>query len=128
MTTTSSNKTKSQSTSSNAIISVDDEEKELPESKEAPAPLTHETSEQDEINKQTNIENEILVVLYKKKELNQMMGNDQKEIKARQANLEKLKKKLDDLKLSRKLSKKFRLNRKRKLDVLDEITRKKVTG
>ena len=57
-----------------------------------------------------------------------MMGNDQKEIKARQANLEKLKKKLDDLKLSRKLSKKFRLNRKRKLDVLDEITRKKVTG
>ena len=57
-----------------------------------------------------------------------MMGNDQKEIKTRQANLEKLKKKLNDLKLSRKLSKKFRLNHKRKLDVLNEITRKKVTG
>ena len=57
-----------------------------------------------------------------------MMGNDQNEIKTRQANLEKLKKKLDDLKLSRKLSKKFCLNCKRKLDVLDEITRKKVTG
>ena len=53
---------------------------------------------------------------------------DRNEIKTRQANFEKLKKKLNDLKLRRKRSKKYRLDRKQKLDVLDEITRKKVTG
>ena len=87
-------------------ISTGDEENELLKSKEAPAPLTYETSNQDEINKQVSVENESLVVLYKKKELNQMTKNDQKGIKTRQANLEKLKKKLNDLKLSDKASKK----------------------
>ena len=53
---------------------------------------------------------------------------DRNEIKTRQANFEKFKKKLNDLKLRRKRSKKYRLDRKQKLDVLDEITRKKVTG
>ena len=57
-----------------------------------------------------------------------MTENDQKEIKTIQPNLEKLKKRLSDLKLSRKRSKKYRLDRKQKLDALDEITRKKVTG
>ena len=41
-TPTSSNETKSQSTSSNTIIPIDDKEKELPKSKEAPAPLIFE--------------------------------------------------------------------------------------
>ena len=54
---------------------------------------------------------------------------DRNEIKTRQANFEKLKKKLNDVKLSRKRSKKYLcLDCKQKLDVLDEITRKKVTG
>ena len=57
-----------------------------------------------------------------------MTENDRKEIKTRQANLEKLKKKLNELKLSRKRLKKYRLDLKQKLDVLDEIARKKVTG
>ena len=85
---------------------IDDEENELPKSKEAPAPFAYETSKQDEINKQINVENRFLFVLYKKKQLNQMMKNDQKQTKTRQANLEKLKKKLNDLKLSRKRLKK----------------------
>ena len=42
--------------------------------------------------------------------------------------MEKLKKKLSNLSLSQKRSKKYRLNCKRKLDTLDEKTRKKVTG
>ena len=50
-----------------------------------------------------------------------MTENDRKEIKTRQANLEKLKKKLNELKLSRKRSKKYRLDLKQKLDVLDQI-------
>ena len=38
------------------MISIDDEENELPESKETPAPLTYETPKQDKINKQINVE------------------------------------------------------------------------
>ena len=49
--------------------------------------MPYETQKQDEINKQINFENETLVVLYKKKELNEMMENDPKEIKTRQENL-----------------------------------------
>ena len=82
---------------------------------------------QDKINKQINVENKVLVVLYKKEELNQMTKNDQKEIKAPQENLKKLKKKLNDLNVSQKRSKKCRLDRKRKLDVLDAMMKKRVT-
>jgi len=54
------------------------------------------TPKQDELSKQINIENEILVVLYKKKELNQLTENDRGEIKTRKENLEKLKKNLEN--------------------------------
>ena len=57
-----------------------------------------------------------------------MTENDIKKIKTRPANLEKLKEKLNDLKLNRERLKKYRLDRRQKLDALDEITRKKVTG
>ena len=43
--------------------------------------MTHETPKQGEISKQINVENEVLVVLYEKKKLNQMTENDVKEIK-----------------------------------------------
>ena len=56
-----------------------------------------------------------------------MTEKDRKEIETRQAILEKLKKKLNDLTLSRKCQK-YRLDRKQKLDALDEIRSKKVTG
>ena len=95
----------SQPSSSNAIISIDNEENKLSAWKEVPASLIYETLKQDRINKWINVENKILVVLYKKKGLNQMTENDQKEIKTRQVNLEKLKKKLNDLKLCQKHSK-----------------------
>ena len=49
------------------------------------------TPKQDELRKQINIENEILVVLYNKKELNQLTESDRGEIKTRKGNLEKLK-------------------------------------
>ena len=42
--------------------------------------------------------------------------------------MEKLKKKLRELKLNRQRSQKYRNERKRKLDALDEATRRKVTG
>ena len=86
------------------------------------------TPKHDELTKQIHIENEILVVLYKKKEQNQLTSNDQSEIKTRKENIEKLKKNLKQLKQSRQRSQKYRKDRKRKLDSLDEVTRKKVTG
>ena len=55
---------------------------------------------QNELNKQINVESEILVALYKKKELNQMTENDRKEIETWKENLEKLKKKLRELRLN----------------------------
>ena len=69
-----------------------------------------------------------MVVLFKKKELNQLTENDRVEIAKRKKNVEKLKKKLRELKLNRQRSQKYRNERKRKLDALDEATRRKVTG
>lgn len=69
-----------------------------------------------------------MVVLYKKKELDQLTQSDRAEITKRKENLEKLKKKLKELKQNRQRSQKYRIERKRKLDGLDEATRRKVTG
>ena len=68
-TTTSSNDSQSPLTS--AVISIDDTEKQYNLVEETP-PLKFSTPKQDELTKQVNVENEILFVLYKKKELNQM--------------------------------------------------------
>ena len=70
-------------------------------------PLKLSTPKQDELNKQINVENDILVLLYKKKELDQMTKNDRKEIETRKENLEKLKK-LSEPKLSRQRSQRYR--------------------
>ena len=56
------------------------------------------------------------------------MENDRKETEIQQGNLEKLAKKLNELKLSWKHSKKHRLDCKPILDAWNEITRKKGTG
>ena len=122
---TSSNDSQSPSTS--AVISIDDTEEQDKLVEETTA-LKFSSLKQDELNKQINVGNEILVVLYKKKELNQIKENDRKEIETRKENFKKLKKKLRELKLNRQCSQKYRNERKRKLDALDEETGKKVTG
>ena len=48
------------------MISIDDTEEQDKLVEETP-PLKFSTPKQDELNKQINVENEILVVLYKKK-------------------------------------------------------------
>ena len=53
------------------MISNDDTEEQDKLVEQKPL-LKFSTLKQDEWNKQINVENEILVVLYKKKELNQM--------------------------------------------------------
>ena len=81
-------------------------------------PSNQSTPKQDELSDKINLENEILVVLFKKKELNQLTENDRFEIAKRKKNVEKLKKKLRELKLNRQRSQKYRNEWKRKLDAL----------
>ena len=83
----------SSKTSTCAVISIDDTEEQDKMVEETPP-------KQNELNKQINVESEILVALYKKKELNQMTENDRKEIETWKENLEKLKKKLRELRLN----------------------------
>ena len=72
----------SQSALTSAVIPVDDTE-EQDKLVEETTPLKFSTPKQDELKKQTSAENVILVVLYKKKELNQTTENDRKEIETR---------------------------------------------
>ena len=65
----------SQSPSTSAVISNDNTE-EQDKLVEETSPLKFSTPKQDELNKEINVENEILAVLYKKKKLNQMTEND----------------------------------------------------
>ena len=93
-----------------------------------PPPVRKPTPKQDELNNKVNIANEILVALYRKRELGQMSENHRNEIKIREANLKELKKKLHEAKLNEMRHKKLRDERKRKFEALDEPTRKNVTG
>ena len=58
------------------------------------APKPNVTPKQDDLNKDINIENEILVSLYRKRDLEQASESDRKEILTRQTTLKRLKKEL----------------------------------
>ena len=59
-------------------------------------PKLKQTPKQDELNEKINIENEILVSLFRKRDLGQAIETDHKEIIARQGTLEQLKKQLKE--------------------------------
>ncbi|CAM1309068.1 Uncharacterised protein g5038 [Pycnogonum litorale] len=86
------------------------------------------TPKQDELNKKINIENEILVSLYRKRDLGQASESDRKEISTRQATLQRLKKELKETIQNAARQKKLRDERKRKLESMDVTTRKKLMG
>ena len=88
------------------------------------APKPKVTPKQDELNKDINIENEILVSLYRKRDLGQASASDRKEILTRQATLKRLKKELKEVIQNATRQEKLRDERKRKL----ETTRKKLMG
>ena len=115
--------------SSSTVISIVDDKNSPSADKTIAPPVNPKlTPKQEALNAEMNVENEILIVLYRKRDLGQMTVNDKKEIKTRKENLDRLKKKLHELKLSRERSMRFRGERKRKFDSLDEITRKKMAG
>ena len=92
------------------------------------APKPKVTPKQDELNKDVNIENEILVSLYRKRDLGQASESDRKVILTRQATLKQLKKELKEVIQNATRQKKPRHERKRKLESMDETTRKKLMG
>ena len=90
------------------------------------APKPKVTPQKDELNKDINIGNGILVSLYRKRDLGQASESDRKEILTRQATLKRLKKELKEVIQNATRQKKLRNERKRKLESMDETTRKKL--
>ena len=88
------------------------------------APKRKVTPKQDELNKNINIENEILASLYRKRNLGQASESDRKEILTTQATLKRLKRELKEVVQNATRKKRLRDERKRKLKSMDEKTRK----
>ena len=76
---------------------------------EAPTPA------QEEMKRKINIENDILVGLYRKRDMGQLSQNDRNEISSREATFKKYKADLKQKELNRKRQQKFRSSQKRKL-------------
>ena len=70
------------------------------------------TPKQDELNKYINIENDILVSLYRKRDYGQASESDRKEILTRQATLKRLTKELKEVVQNATRQKKLRDERK----------------
>ena len=92
------------------------------------APKPKVTPKQDELNKDINIENEILVSPCRKRDLEQSSESDRREILTRQAILKRLNKDLKEVIQNATRQKKIRDERTRKLESMDETTRKKLMG
>ena len=74
-----------------------------------------------------NFENDILVGLYRKRDIGQLSQNDQNEISSRETTLKKYKADLKQKELNRKRQQKFRSNQKRKLIKTEKQTGKKIS-
>ena len=75
---------------------------------EASIPSEAPTPAQEEVKRKINIENDILVGLYRKRDIGQLSQNDRNEISSREATLKKYKADLKQKELNRKRQQKFR--------------------
>ena len=80
----------------------------------ASIPSETSTTAQEEVKRRINIENDILVGLYCKRDVGELSQNDRKEISSREATLKKYNANLKQKKLNRKWQQKLRSNQKRK--------------
>ena len=92
------------------------------------APKRKVIPKQDELNKEINIKNGILVSLYRKRDLGQVSKSDRKEILTWQATLKRLKKQLKEEIQKSTRQKKPRDERKHKLEGMNKMTCKKLMG
>ena len=77
------------------------------------------------MKRKINIENDILVGLYRKRDIEQLSQNDRNEISSREATLKKYKADLKQKELNRKWQQKFQSNQKRKLIKTEKQTGEK---
>ena len=82
-------------------------------------PKSNVTPKQDELNKDINIKNDILVSFYRKRDLGQASEGNRKEIITRQTTLKRLKKELKEVIQNATRQKKLRDERKRKLESME---------
>ena len=94
---------------------------------EASIPSEAPTPAQEEVKRKINIENDILVGLYRKRDIGQLSQNDRNEISSREATLKKYKTDLKQKELNRKQQQKFRSNQKRKLIEIEKQTGEKLS-
>ena len=83
---------------------------------------------QEEFRMDCSLENDILVGLYKKRELGMLSDIQRAELKSREKKMKETKKKINEAELNQKRQQRFRDERKSKLAKLDDDTRKKLTG
>ena len=94
---------------------------------EASIPSEAPTPAQEEVKRKINIENDILVGLYRKRDIGQLSQNDRNEISSREATLKKYKADLKQKELNRKWQQNFRSNQKRKLIKTEKQTGEKIS-
>ena len=93
----------------------------------ASIPYETPTPVQEEVKRKINIENDILVGLYRKRDIEQLSQNDRNEISSGEATLKKYKADLKQKELNRKRQQKFRSNQKRKLIEIEKQTGEKLS-
>ena len=94
---------------------------------EASIPCEASTPAQEEVKRKINFENDILVGLYRKRDIGQLSQNDRNEISSREATFKKYKADLKQKELNRKWQQKFQSNQKRKLIKTEKQTGKKIS-
>ena len=78
------------------------------------------------MKRKINIENDILVGLYRKRDIGQLSQNDSNVVSSREVTLKKYKADLKQKEINRKRQQKFRSNQKRKLIEIEKQTGKKL--
>ena len=83
---------------------------------------------QEQLKYEIELEKYILLGLHRKRDTAILTEADKSGLKSREDNLKKLAKKMKDTEENRRRQQEFRNNRKRKMNSLDDETRKKITG
>ena len=94
---------------------------------EASIPSEAPTPVQEEVKRKINIENDILVGLYRKQDIRQLSQNDRNKISSKKATLTKYKAELKQKEINRNRQQKFRGKQKRKLIETEKQTGEKLS-
>ena len=111
-----------------SVVTLDEKPSSSDTAKCSKTQTKRNAPKQEEFRKDCSLENDILVGLYKKRELGMSSDIERAELKSREKKMKETKKKLNEAELNQKRQQRFRDERKSKLVKLDDDTRKKLTG